>query len=424
MSEYTREDILKLVEENGGPEGLDLSGKDLSGIDLGREAIEVEVEKVRERAWSQIPVWFSEETQGANLQGANLRAANLQGTNFGHANLKEANLFGANLQNALFSLANLQCANLSSANLREAYIERTNLQEASLDGANLVGVWLVASELIEANLFAANLQGAFVSDTSFQNADLCRANLTGVNLDEAYSIEGVRLYKAILYDTSLKRDQLGKEIAEEREKLYYQAQETYLALKNNFRQIGRDDDASWAYVKQRQMEKMTHWPPRRALKYHGLKPSDPDTVLPEYLDWSEYGKELDDLPQTGVRRQARLLKFYARHLGKWTSDSIVEQLCGDGESIGRTLRGILLTLIIFGSGFWAIAWLSGEPQPSLMDCITFTLGQLTTADVGDLLGAENPWAILVRLLSAIEAFIGIALTGLLGFVLGNRIRRS
>jgi len=34
MSEYTREEILKLIEENGGPEGLDLSGKDLSGIDL------------------------------------------------------------------------------------------------------------------------------------------------------------------------------------------------------------------------------------------------------------------------------------------------------------------------------------------------------------------------------------------------------
>jgi len=35
MSEYTREEILKLIEENGGPEGLDLSGKDLSGIGLG-----------------------------------------------------------------------------------------------------------------------------------------------------------------------------------------------------------------------------------------------------------------------------------------------------------------------------------------------------------------------------------------------------
>jgi hypothetical protein len=44
LSEYTREGILKLIEENGGAEGLGLSGKDLSGIDLNERAIEVELE--------------------------------------------------------------------------------------------------------------------------------------------------------------------------------------------------------------------------------------------------------------------------------------------------------------------------------------------------------------------------------------------
>jgi len=33
MSEYTREEILKMIEEAGGPENLDLSDADLSGID-------------------------------------------------------------------------------------------------------------------------------------------------------------------------------------------------------------------------------------------------------------------------------------------------------------------------------------------------------------------------------------------------------
>ena len=33
MSEHTREQILKLIEDNGGPKGLDLSGRDLSDID-------------------------------------------------------------------------------------------------------------------------------------------------------------------------------------------------------------------------------------------------------------------------------------------------------------------------------------------------------------------------------------------------------
>jgi hypothetical protein len=44
LSKHTREEILKLIEENGGPEGLDLSEKDLPGIDLNKRAIEVELE--------------------------------------------------------------------------------------------------------------------------------------------------------------------------------------------------------------------------------------------------------------------------------------------------------------------------------------------------------------------------------------------
>jgi hypothetical protein len=62
MSEYTREEILKLIEENGGPEGLDLSGKDLSGIDLGSRAIRAEREKARERTTDKTPVWFKLKT--------------------------------------------------------------------------------------------------------------------------------------------------------------------------------------------------------------------------------------------------------------------------------------------------------------------------------------------------------------------------
>jgi len=44
MNQHTREEILKLIEENGGTEGLDLSGKDLSGIDLNERAIEAGLE--------------------------------------------------------------------------------------------------------------------------------------------------------------------------------------------------------------------------------------------------------------------------------------------------------------------------------------------------------------------------------------------
>ena len=55
MSEYTREEILKLIEENNRPEGLDLPAKDLAGVDLGREAIKAELEKFREKVADKTP---------------------------------------------------------------------------------------------------------------------------------------------------------------------------------------------------------------------------------------------------------------------------------------------------------------------------------------------------------------------------------
>ena len=87
LSEYTREEILKLIEENDGPEGLDLSGKDLSGIDLGREAIKAELEKALKSAPGETPVWYSESTEGINLEGINLEGARLSEADLGEARI-------------------------------------------------------------------------------------------------------------------------------------------------------------------------------------------------------------------------------------------------------------------------------------------------------------------------------------------------
>jgi hypothetical protein len=374
MSEYTREEILKLIEENGGTEGLDLSGKDLSDIDLGCRAIRAELEKTREKAPDETPVWYSEWAGG----GVNLKYANLQGACLGSSDLREADLEGANLHGAI----------LGHVNLQGAFLGYADLQGANLISANLQGAILARVDLRGANLVFTNLR----------EVSLSSSHLEKVELVSARSLEGAHFHGAFLDDTRLKKEQLGGAVGEERAGKYDWAKEAYQTLKNNFAEIGRYRDESWAYVKERQMGKMMNHP-RLARTY--------------------YGKELPENPNAW-----RLGWFYIRHTRKWATDEFVEQLCEYGESIGRTLRAILVTLIVFGLSFWAIAWMSGEPRPSLMDYITFILGQLTTADVGDLLGPENPWNGLVRLLSAIEAFVGIALTGLLGFVAGNRIRRS
>jgi hypothetical protein len=84
----TREDVVRLTEEHGGPEGLDLSQ--------------------------------------ANLEKADLLGLDLHG----------ASLFVANLWKADLRLANLQGANLRLADLRRASLAYAELQAAKLEGVN------------------------------------------------------------------------------------------------------------------------------------------------------------------------------------------------------------------------------------------------------------------------------------------------
>jgi len=114
----TRKDVLRLIEEHGGPDGLDLGEADL------REAALLDLDLHGAYLW-----W-------ANLQGATLIRTKLQGAYFVSARLQGANLFDANLQGATLVLANFQGAILGRADLRRARLAWANLRDANLEDVN------------------------------------------------------------------------------------------------------------------------------------------------------------------------------------------------------------------------------------------------------------------------------------------------
>ncbi|MFC1929331.1 pentapeptide repeat-containing protein [Chloroflexota bacterium] len=118
---YTREDVLRLIEENGGTadglvlsratfvEAIDLSGLDLHGIIL-REA--------------KFPTSFKHEiVEGADLRGSHLEKADLTKAHFERADLHETHLEGANLRDAHLEGARLWDTHLEDANLLRAHLE-------------------------------------------------------------------------------------------------------------------------------------------------------------------------------------------------------------------------------------------------------------------------------------------------------------
>jgi uncharacterized protein YjbI with pentapeptide repeats len=402
LSEYTREEILRLIEEKDGPWGLDLSGKDLSGIDLSREAIEAELEKVSASVVGT-PLWCHEFVAeraypgGTIPLGVNLLGANLQEVVLAWANLQGGNLVGANLQGAYLREADLQGADLELADLQGADLVDTNLQGANLFNADLQGAYLVYADLQGANLMGANLQEADLGGANLQEADLSYSHLERVDLFDSKSLEGVCFYKTLLDDTQMRGEKLGKAIGEELVGKYDDAKEAYLALKNNFADIGRYRDESWAYVKERQMEKKMNYP-RLAREY--------------------YGEELPENPKAW-----QLGWFCVRHTVRWALDRGEEWTCDYGESVPKTLRAMGVALVGFAILYWllgAVVDVSGNSSSSWLHCLLYSGGAFTTFGV-DTLRPANDW---IRALSIFESAVGIALTGLLGFVLGNRIRRS
>jgi hypothetical protein len=391
----TREDVLRMIEENGGPKDLDLVGQDLSWIDLSREAISREVELATQQT-GEPPIWQNVRNGGLNLRGANLARANLFGANLAYADLGYAILHGATLQ---------------ASCLARAVLSRTEFHDADIS--------------------SADLSGAFARRAVFENADLAATDLTDADIDEC-SLKEASLYKARLSGTRIGRRELGGAILQEdpealskfliqhnphydpevinkavRKRQLEEARQVYASLKANFLETGNFEDASWAHIKERLMTKMTK-APWRARQYHGQTHPLGLTKLQMY----------ESLP----RWHPLTWWFWFKYTTKWLMDWITEVSCGYGEKPLRTLWWALAVVLILPIFYWlsgGIVSADGTPL-TWLDYLNYSFGAFTTIGFARFMTAN--W--IAETLTSLEALLGISVLALLMFALGNRISRS
>jgi len=357
----TRQDLLTIIEENDGPAGLDISGRDLSEVDLSSGVIRVEMER-RGFPYESPPGWYSTVTGGINLRGAILRGCDLSG----------------------------------------ARLWRGDYRGIDLSGACLQGSDLGSSTLAGANMGGANLDGAILSRVDVRGADFTRAVLTnadlsGVDLSLAKSIEGVYLCGAGLSSTNIRREQVSDGVGEESDADYYRAREAYLALKNNFMGLGRYDDASWAYIKERRMGKKANCP-LRAREFYG---------------------EMELSKDAGF---FSVLWFYVKHTAKWIGDVLEGVSCGYGERPFRSILCSLVIIVAFAFLYCRSCGLSTTTGVDLcwLDYLQYSLAAFSTMSLPDIIPVND----CGKLLTNIQALSGISILALLMFALGNRIGRS
>jgi len=133
MSEGTTPQILDMIEASGGSDGLDLSDKDLSGIDLSREAIQAELQRMPARDQRDEPHWWSQSSRGIRLVGVKLISTNLSGADLTDANLKECHLRMVNLDEARVTAEQLtQAASLHGVVLPDGTKLSDGVWEAEL----------------------------------------------------------------------------------------------------------------------------------------------------------------------------------------------------------------------------------------------------------------------------------------------------
>jgi uncharacterized protein YjbI with pentapeptide repeats len=422
---------------------------DLAYATASREALAALIDPA-----AAVPDWWDAAWRGLDLAGRDLTGARLEGADFGAANLARARLAGVIGRAARFDGANLEEADCREADLSgagfagivagqvrlgEAMLEDARFTEAAMRFADLRGALLDGADFSQADLWGADFQGADADDTRFRNARLDEANLSDCNLTHAdfegasltkarlagarlrgasfagAKLDGADLTGADLSETSLVRlnlatcrltharfagawlngtrmraEQLGGMVGEEAAGDYDAAQASYLALEQNWKSIGSQDAASWAYKRGRRMGRLHAGALARAA-------------------W-----------------RGRDGRGLARHGYRWIADRFVEWLCDYGESLSRIARAFVLAILLFAVLYGATGGLLVEAEGlratyNPLDLVSYSALNMMTANPPEI--GIKPTGRVTNLLVGIQGAAGIILMGLFGFVLGNRLRR-
>jgi Pentapeptide repeats (9 copies) len=125
-----------------------------------------------------------------------------------------------------------------------------------------------------------------------------------------------------------------------------------------------------------------------------------------------YGRRLERQARGPFYRGSRFRPF------SWLWLWIADLVCGFGESLPRVVAWIAALALLPGFGYRLFGGIVGAH--GLLDDLLYSLSSLTASQPSGL-GAANR---LVSWIGVAQTFLGVALLGLFGFVLGNKIRNS
>jgi uncharacterized protein YjbI with pentapeptide repeats len=265
------------------------------------------------------------------------------------------------------------------------------------------------------SLLLNNFMGAtFEGDTDFGNAIFSPGNKLNLKVKESGIISFEHTFlenvfldlnlddrvlidftDALLRNTKTKKKQIENHILQEKREKFYEAQEIFLLLKNNFHSIGQYGDESWAFKKEKDMERKSNCHFKTLHKWiwscflnaiygYGEKPervflSAILIILFFTCIFMNYGitsPPLDNLPKYNILKELSMGILYGDLLKKFIS----------------------------------------IPWEQLKNCIYFSTVTFTTLGLGDFTPVES-WG---RIFVGLEAFIGAFMMALFVYTFARR----
>ncbi|MBA7497828.1 hypothetical protein ES704_00560 [subsurface metagenome] len=261
-----------------------------------------------------------------------------------------------------------------------------------------------------------------------------KVNFERAYLEDAYLdisiIAGVLIdfNNALLKNTKIKKDRIINHILQEKEKKFNEAQEVYLLLKNNFHSIGQYEDESWAFTKERDMERMSK-------SFYSL--------LRKYKKYSLFKKILKQgnlLKRVIIKSKIFSKWLFSKKAIEWFNLSVSDFIYQYGENPWRVIRFALIIIFLFAiilnfSGIvnsdntnliiefikksqgdeYTIRYL-GPILGSFLNCLYFSVVTFTTLGYGDF----QPAVGLSRFFVSLESIIGAITMALFVYTFARR----
>ena len=293
-----------------------------------------------------------------------------------------ANFTGATFnEHAFFSGATFKTgATFTGATFKEhAYFTFTTFNgHATFDKANFKGDvsfylknLLTYLNLNETKVFPGKKLSINVNNGK-QNIFFQRAYLENACLDlELCEDVFIDLTDTLLRNTKIKKDQIKSHILQEKEKKFSEAQEIFLLLKNNFHSIGQYEDESWAFTKEKDMERKNN--------------------------------------------------CHFKSLHKWLWSCFLNGIFGYGIQPFKVIMSAILIITLFAflfmnPGISNVVGIEEITSNNFFDCLYFSTITFTTLGYGDFRPLEG----LGRILAGSEAFIGAFMMALFVYTFARR----